>query len=166
MKTIEISDEVYDGLMEISKELNTQSHRGTAMPYFFQVQTRKQIAVPEGNGIEAWHLDGSIIESREEIKEAVDEYKDWNEETSEFDNLEDYDIESILEKAGYAKIHYDYEDVLENAFFTSKACDEHINRNKHNLSSPSNYLSHAYRNPEMELVSKFLIELTGGKLHK
>jgi hypothetical protein len=43
MKTIEVSDEMYEKLMEISKEMNSQSNRGTAMPYFFQVQTKNPI---------------------------------------------------------------------------------------------------------------------------
>ena len=40
MKTIQVTDEMHDFLINISKELNTQSHRATAMPYFFQVQTK------------------------------------------------------------------------------------------------------------------------------
>jgi len=166
MKTIQVSDEIYDSLMELSKELNTQSHRGTAMPYFFQVQTNKKIAVPEGNGIEALHMDGSLIESDKEIEEAVNEYKGWDDATTEFNHLQDYEIEIILEKAGYKKVNYDYEKVLENVFFTSKACDEYIKKNSHNLSNPVNYLSHAFRNPEMEMMMKFLCELDGGKIHK
>lgn len=166
MKKIEVSEEMFDFLTNISKELNSQDHRGTAMPYFFQIQTKRQIAVPEGNGIEAWFYDGAMIETDEEIEKAVNEYKEWDKETSEFNELEDYEIEDILEKAGYRKVNYDYERVLENAFLTSKACDEHIKKNSHNLSSPVNYLSHAHRNPEMEMIQKFLVELTGGKLHK
>lgn len=166
MKTIQISEEMNDFLVNLSKELNTQSHRGTAMPYFFQIQTKKKIAVPEGNGIEAWHMDGSLIESYEEIEEAVNEYKDWDEHTTEFNHLQYDEVESILQEAGYSKVNYDYEEVLENAFFTSKACDEHIKKNSHNLSDPVNYLSHAFRNPEMEMIMKFLVELTGGQLHK
>jgi len=70
-----------------------------------------------------------------------------------------------LELSGYSKVNYDYQSNLENSFLTSKACDEHIRLNSHNLSSPTNYLSHAWRNPEMETVIKFLCELTGGKIH-
>lgn len=135
MKTIEVTDEAYNGLIEISKQMNSQSHRGTAMPYFFQVQTKKQIAVPEGNGIEAWYYDGCLIETEEEIEEAIKEYKGWDEGTTEFNHLEEYEIENLLEEAGFSKVNYDYE-------------------------------YHAFRNPEMELVSKFLCQLTGGEVHK
>lgn len=165
MKTIEVSDEMYEFLMNLSKELNTQDHRGTRMPYFFQVQTQEQVAVPEYQGTQAWHCDGSLIESDEEIEDVIMEYKGWNKHTTEFNKLEDYEIESVLKEMGYDKVYYDYKDNLENAFLTSKACDEHIARNKHNYNSPVNYLSHAYRNPELEKVMEFLCELTGGKLH-
>ena len=166
MKKIEISDEMYEFLMNLSKELNTQDHRGTRMPYFFQVQTQEQIAVPEGCGTEAWHYDGSLIETKEQIEEAVNEYKERDETTTEFNHLEDYEIEEILESAGYSKVNYDYKSNLENCFLTSKACDEHIRINKHNLHSPVNYLSGSFRNPELEMIMKFLCELSGGKLHK
>jgi len=156
---------MYEFLINLSKELNTQDHRGTRMPYFFQVQTKKQIAVPKGCGTEAWHYDGSLIETKKEIEEAVNEYKGWDEATTEFNHLEDYEIEDILESAGYVKVNYDYETELENCFLTSKACDEHIRVNGHNLKSPVNYLSGSFRNPELEMLMKFLCELTGGKLH-
>ena len=166
MKTIQVTDEMHDFLMDLSHELNAQDHRGTRMPYFFQVQTQEQIAVPEGCGTEAWNCDGSLIETEEEIKNAVYEWKEWDEDClDEYEMLDEYDIELILKSAGYSKVNYDYKSNLENAFLTSKACDEHISVNKHNLKSPVNYLSGSFRNPELEMVMKFLCELTGGILH-
>lgn len=167
MKIITVTDEMYKFLMNLSKELNTQDHRVTCMPYFFQVETQEQITVPEGCGTEAWHFDGSLIETSEEIQEAVFQWKEWDEENQDdYDRLEDYEIEEILESAGYSKVNYDYQSNLENSFLTSKACDEHIRINGHNLKSPKNYLSGSFRNPELEMVLKFLCELSGGKIHK
>ena len=165
MKIIQVNDEMYEFLMNLSTELNTQDHRGTRMPYFFQVQTQEQIAVPDGCGTEAWHQDGSMIETHSEIMETICELKEWDQWDDRFCSLDDYERDSILEEAGWNKVTYDYRSNLENAFLTSKACDEHIAANKHNLKSPTNYLSGAYRNPEMEQLMKFLCELTGGKLH-
>ena len=167
MKTITVNNEMYEFLMNLSKELNTQDHRGTRMPYFFQVQTQEQIAVPEGCGTEAWCCDGAIIETESEIMDAIIEFKEWSIEYAEkhYHELDEDEVEETLETAGYRKINYDYRANLENAFLTSKACDEHIRINKHNLNSPSNYLSGAFRNPELEMLMKFLCELTGGKLH-
>lgn len=165
MKTIKVTDEMYEFLVNLSNELNSQDHRGTRMPYFFQIQTKEQIAVPEGHGTEAWHLDGELIETKEEIEQAVNEFKEWDGHTTRFNHLQDYEVEEILESAGYSKVNYDYRANLENSFLTSKACDNHIKTNKHNLKSPINYLSGAHRNPELEMVMRFLCELTGGKLH-
>jgi hypothetical protein len=44
MKTINISDEMYEKLMDISKELNTQNHRSTSMPYIIQVRDFKKVS--------------------------------------------------------------------------------------------------------------------------
>lgn len=165
MKTIEVSDEMYNSLVELSKELNTQDHRCTAMPYFFQVQTNEQIPVPEGCGTEAWHYDGSMIETEEEIIDAIFEYKDESMTKKQIKELDDWEKEAILEKAGYNKVYYDYKHEYKNAFFTEKACKEHIQANKHHYNEPVDYLTHAFRNPEMEMVLQFLCELTNGKLH-
>ena len=163
MNTISLSDENYEFLMNLSRELNEQDHRGTRMPYFFQVQTKHQIAVPEGNGITAWFNDGSLIETEEEIKEVIEEYQDY---TVDYALLDDDTKEEILIDAGYSKVSYDYEPRYENAFLTSKACDAHIESNRHNLSSPVNYLSYASRNPELEKLMEILCGLTGGTLHQ
>lgn len=169
MKTIKVNDEMYEFLMSLSKEINEQDNRATAMPYFFQVQEKKQFAVPNGCGIEAWHLDGSLLDTDDEIKEAVFEFKEWDidsdEDNEKYQNLNELDIEEIME-VNYSKVNYDYDEVYSNCFLTSKACDEHIRINRHNLKQPVNYLSHAYRNKEMEMIYKFLTGLTSGELHK
>lgn len=165
MKQIQVTDEMHEFLMNLSYELNNQDHRGTRMPYFFQVQTKKQIAVPEGNGTKAWHYDGCLIETDDEIQNAVMEIKQFK-TVDEFKLLYEYEIEEILENNDWNKVWYDYDTELENAFLTSKACDEHIRVNRHNLKDPVNYISGAFRNPELEMVMKFLCELTGGELHR
>jgi hypothetical protein len=164
MKTIEISDEMYDSLMELSKELNTQSHRSTAMPYFFQIQTQDKRHVADGCGTECYYFDGSEIETDEEINEAVADYKDWS--ISRVSKLSKDEKIDILEDAGWQRAEYQFADVYENAFFTEKACKEHIRLNHYHYNKPVDYLTHAFRNPEMELVLKFLCELTNGQLHK
>jgi hypothetical protein len=166
MKTIEVSDEMYNSLIELSKELNTQDHRATAMPYFFQIRTQKEVAVPEGCGTECWVLDDSKIETAEEINNEIFDYKDGNVSLDFITKLNDWEKEAILEGAGWRKVNYDFVDHFENAFLTAKACKEHIQSNKHHYDYPVDYLSHAFRNPELELVLKFLCELTKGELHK
>jgi hypothetical protein len=166
MKTIEINDETYNFLMDLSKEINNQNHRGTAMPYFFQVQTKHQIAVPEGNGNIAWHYDGNLIETKEEIIQAIYDYRDGDLTKKAIKEMSNWERESEMERAGYSKVNYDFEERLENSFLTEKACLQHIKDNKHNLSQPQDYLSYASRNPEMEKLLIFICGLTGGGLHK
>lgn len=162
MKQIEVTDEMYDFLSELSKEIKTQDNRATAYPYFFQVQEDEEIAVPEGCGEEIWVLDGEIcLRTDQDIKEAVFEWKDWElgkrEDEAEFAELNVFDIEEILEN-NYRKVNVDIRHKYSNCFLTEKAYKEHIQCNGHNLSNPKSYLFYAYRNREMEMLFKFLTD--------
>lgn len=166
MKTIKVSNEMYNSLMELSKDITTQDNRCTAMPYFFQIQTKEIINVPEDSGTECWYYDGSKIETEEEINSVIYDCHEGLTAKKVIKEMSDCDKEEILESAGWQKAHYDYEYKYQNAFFTEKACKLHIEQNKHHYNNPIDYLSFAFRNIEMEMVMKFLCELTGGKLHK
>ena len=148
--------------MNLSKELTTQDHRSTAMPYIFQIQTQEEVPAVEGNGTEAWIYDGSKIETEQEITEAIAEYKGL---AIEDVTKDEYDRAEILEAAGYRKIHYEMKEQLQNAFLTLKACEEHIRLNNHHYNKPVSYLSHSFRNPELETLMKFLCGLTGKEIH-
>ena len=164
MKTIEVTDEMYEFLINLSNELTTQDNRATAMPYIFQIQTQEEVPAMEGNGNVAWFYDGSKIESEQEITEAIAEYKGLDiEDVSKYYGFE---REAILEDAGYRKIYYDTKEQYQNAFLTSKACDRHISENAYHYNKPVNYLSHAFRNPELETLLKFVCGLTGKSIHQ
>ena len=168
-KNIQVTDEMYEFLMNLSNEINNQDHRGTQMPYFFQVQEEKETAAPDGCGTTVWICDGEVLRTEQDIKEAVFEYKEWDLESEDdnkkFESLCEYQIEEILEN-NYYQCDVTTEHTYSNAFFTLKACDEHIKRNRHNLNSPVNFLSYAARNPELEKLFEFLCGLTGGTPHK
>ena len=53
-----------------------------------------------------------------------------------------------------------------NAFLTAKGCKDHIEKNSYHYNDPIDYLNCAWRNPEMELISKFLCGLVGKEPHK
>lgn len=163
MKTINVSDEMYNFLIDLSREINTQDHRSTAMPYFFQIKTKKEVACPDGCGNEKWFRDDHTIESEEEINEEILEIKG---ESTDLGSLNYRDKESILEDNGWVKIHYTFEKEYKNAFLTEKACKAHIKANDYHYNEPVDYLSFAFRNPELEMIFKFLCELTNGELHK
>lgn len=169
MKTIEVSDEMYDQLMALSTEINQQDNRATAMPYFFQIHQEEKIFGVDGdydNDGYIWYHPGSeskISPNRDEMMEWLSSYQDISVDP----DITDEDLEKELEEYGCHKGYYRDQEVLHNAFFTSKACKEHIQANKHHYQTDAvDYLNHAFRNPELELVLKFLCELTGGSLHK
>lgn len=164
MKTIEVSDEMYDKLIALSNEMNRQDHRCTAMPYFFQVMETKKIYGVDGDydtdGY-VWVKDGTTQNTIESMIEALE-----NDEV-EFDkeNATESFLENLMEENGYVKGYYRNEEVYSNAFLTEKSCKEHIQANKYHYENPVDYLSHAFRNPDMEIISQFLCELTGGEIH-
>jgi hypothetical protein len=174
MKTIEISDEMYDALVEISTNINNQDNRCTASPYFYQVQTKKEVAAYEGCGTEVWYNSDlcKTLKTEEDIKEYIieDMLDNMDPEYStdeanilaeeDYLGLTEYDITEYLEEHNFNKYDVQEENVYENMFFTEKACDQHIKINKHNMNEPRSYVQHAYRNPELEVVIKFLSSLT------
>lgn len=162
-KLIKVSEEMYDFLMSLSKEVNSQDHRATAMPYIFQVETQEEVIAVEGNGSEVWVCDDSRLDTEEEITNSIAEHKEIEPHEVPTDWLE---RETILEEMGYRKIYLETKAVYQNHFFTEKACKEHIERNKHRYSEPECFLSHASRNPELEMLYTFITELTGCKIHK
>jgi hypothetical protein len=164
MKTIEVSDEMYEKLIALSNEMNNQDHRCTAMPYFFQVRETKRVyGVDPDYGSDGymWVRDGAIENTKESMIQALE-----NDEI-EFDkeNATKSYLELLMEENGFNKGYYKNEEVYSNCFLTEKSCKEHIQANKYHYEEPVDYLSHAFRNPDMELISQFLCELTGGKIH-
>lgn len=174
MKTIQVTDEMYNFLMGLSHELNTQDHRCTAMPYYFTVRETKEVAAHEGCGVEILYSSEYETELRteDEKREWIKEHEDYfqgtifENEAIDLENQTAYDLDVMLGELCFDKFYIDTDYTYENCFLTSKACDEHIRINKHNLKEPVNYLKHAFRNPELEKVLQFLCELTNGKLHK
>ncbi|MFR4037122.1 MAG: hypothetical protein ACLTZT_04500 [Butyricimonas faecalis] len=76
MKTIQVTDEIYAFLSNLSKEIKSQDNRATAPPYF-QVQEDEEIAVPKGCG-KKFGCDGEIcLRTKGDIKGAIFEWKGW-----------------------------------------------------------------------------------------
>lgn len=188
---LEMTGEMYLALMELSKEMNSQDHRSTRMPYFFQVQHLKEVACYEGQGTEIWaNQDENELRTEEEINEEVGNiidadfmayFKDverWkvNPETNDeykqtyigehIADMDHSDKEELLEANEYQKYNVEDVKVYSKCFFTAKACKQHIENNKHHYREPVSYLMGNSRSPEIELIQQFLCELSGGKLHK
>jgi hypothetical protein len=82
-----------------------------------------------------------------------------------FKDYTDNDFNVYLElHHGFERLSYDYKEIYKNAFFTAKACDDHIRRNAHHYSEKAcSYGASAWRNPEIELIHKFLEILATNK---
>lgn len=178
MKTIEVSDEMYDKLMELANEMTTQDPRATRMPHMFQIRSRKKVY--------DWGLNGDVniwIGGSESEIETFDDLIDymkmysydipenlkelWDGETIEYKDNDYYDIDDFIEEIclDLRKCSYSWEYIYDNHFLTAKACQEHIDKNDYHYNQPVTYLNHAWRNPEMELVSEFLCGLVGKKMN-
>lgn len=164
-KSIEVSEEMYDALMSLSREINQQDHRGTAMPYFFQVQEKQRInGVQESDDFEWMTEDGETFD--DDIISIVRQLEEDNHDIPEHINEVGREMSSFLLDKGYRKNYFRMTNKYSNAFFTAKACKEHIEANEYHYVEPVDYLSYASRNKELELVYKFLCELTGGSIYK
>lgn len=179
MKTIEVSEEVYVKLIELANEMTTQDPRGTRMPHMFQIRDWKKVYDESGNGDNTFWLDRTCdpieIEKledlleylrSEDIEHDVDEIKsmwaDW-ESHSWSNDLKDWIEENCPNLEQWS---YSMEPVYTNCFLTAKAAQEHLDSNHYHYHQKANvYLNHAWRNPEAELVSEFLCNLVGKKIH-
>jgi hypothetical protein len=170
MKTIEVSEEMYDKLISLATEMTTQDPRGTKMPHMFQIRDwKKQYD---------WGLNGDthiwVGDYSEEI-ETLDEFKDYLENNGFGipENIEDiwndhWDMEDWIESNNIELKQCSYSLVPEytNHFLTAKAAEEHLRLNNYHYHKDADvYLKHAWRNPEAELVSGFLCSLAGKKIH-
>lgn len=178
MKTIQVTDEMYNDLVKLSKEYTTQDNRGTRMPYLFQVRDKQRVYYMDVNqgSNQIWHDGESIVEDFEDLKDYLDsfgfEYTDKEEGIIKliFESWtqkylfrrEDISRDEFFKKycPDLKEGSYSIEEIYTNAFFTAKCCKEHIQNNRHHYHEPIDYLNYADRNPEMELISNFLCEIS------
>jgi hypothetical protein len=173
MKTIEVSDEMYDRLMALAHEITTQDPRGTRAPHIFQVREWKRVYDWGLNGNQAIWVDQgnqSEIETYEELVNHLDSYG-----ITIPDNLKEmweesgwWDLKEFLEQncSSMEECSYSLEPVYHNYFLTEKACKEHVRLNGYHYNNPDTYLQHAWRNPDMELVAEFFCGLLGKTPHQ
>jgi predicted transcriptional regulator len=177
-KTIEVSDEMYDKLIELATEMTTQDPRATRMPHMFQIRDWKKVYDAELNGDVRIFLDrGNNIEI-ETVEQLIDYLNDYEIEFSEdevremWDNRAECswqsDIKDWLEERVSDLEEYSYSLVPEysNCFLTAKAAQEHLDKNYYHYHKDADvYLNHAWRNPEADIISEFLCGLVGKEIH-
>jgi hypothetical protein len=174
MKRIEIDDEMYNSLIHLATEMSSQNPRGTRMPHIFQIRDWRRVYDDNLNGDVRVFIDSSdgwtVIETIDELRHYIS-----SEDVIEPDNLDEmwecdyhWDLDEWVEEnlPKLSKSTYSMEPIYINAFLTAKAAQSHLDSNNYHYHPNADvYLHHAWRNPEAELVSKFLMGLIGKELH-
>ena len=178
MKTIEISDELFSQIEEISKRMNSRNHLWTAMPYFWTIREKKMVSSDDdacdfliiSEDWETWlSSDSKESDFHKYIREndLKSQYTEWRIDShciwkADQDEL----IEFLEEECWCHKWWYQYIDTYKNSFFTYEACMNHIKSNHYHYTEPTPYLFHAWRNPEMEAIQELICEISWWKIHK
>lgn len=170
---IEIPDDLYNHLMKISHEMNTQDHRCTSMPYIFRILVTESKAVPEW----CWDFHVWVHEWEEafrdehnsfliEAQKYIESY--FSEEDYEDVDFEDEDdVESFLDIKWFDKCDMEKLEDQRWFFLTHESAKRHWEMNRHHYPDEfQDYLDYCWRDPDMEAVQRFLCELSGGKIHK
>jgi hypothetical protein len=174
MKTIAISNDMYNNLVELATEMTTQDPRGTRMPHMFQIRDWKKVYDADLNGDTKIFIErgyGVEIETVEDlIEHLINSGTEFNEEElrdmweNDYDfGLPDWIDEHCPELEPYS---YSMEPFYTNCFLTAKAAQAHLDKNYYHYHKNADvYLNHAWRNPEAELVTEFLCGLIGKEIH-
>lgn len=168
MKNIQISDEMYDFLINLSEKMKKQDNRFTASPYIYQIQDDYKVynINDEGEYIELV-INGcdSVLLNCDNILELFYDYNitpPSNLKTL-FDNNEISSIIDILRKNfnfSFNTFSFDYDKKYTNCFLSQEACDNHIKNKKHHYLNPKSYVSYLYHNYEMEQLINFILTLS------
>lgn len=178
MKNIEVSEEMYNKLIELATEMTTQDPRATRMPHMFQIRDWKRVYDFNLNGDVSFWMDRTgdprEIESLEDLLDYLNEM-DIEHDPDEIEQLwmlrdvnYDTDLNDWIEEncPELEPCTYSMEPVYVNCFLTAKSAQEHLDSNYYHYHKNADvYLNHAWRNPEMDTISEFLCSLVGKKPH-
>lgn len=138
MKTITISDEQFDFINGVAKEMEKQSNRATQFPLFvIQVDVKRY-------GDSSWCNEAERKDDSDgEMCDSCEKLYDDSEEIPEYCSDCDSDC--------FVWFNWDTEfDLNAGVFFTAEACEKHIKQNDYHYTNPKSYAIGAWRNPEME----------------
>lgn len=162
MKTIQVSDEDYETLMELSKELQQQENQSQAFPYFWEPSSKKIVINPHDEG-EFLQL---LIDGQSVDPDSVAEYDDF-EKYNRFleENHDDHEmgvyhqelesdwieyVEESMDEATTMSYDKEYQEDHNPTLFLSDA-QSYIRQNRHHLSEePRTYARTIWRMPKMQ----------------
>jgi hypothetical protein len=159
MKTIEVSDEDYKTLMELSRELQLQDNHSQAFPYFWESCSEKLIRDPNDEGEIRQVYDYDAEESYTVEEYAENNHKVWL-SFLKYNNIEEKQYHSKFGRrfGEYLSVHYscasyssNLEQVSEHnpSLFLSDVT-KYIFNNQHHLGKcPRTYARTVQRMPKM-----------------
>lgn len=177
MRTIELTDEQYDLLQSLVKELQTQPNWSQAFPYFWVPSSLKKVPNVNDEGVEVTIFDPDYCDHytpKEYAEEYEDRWQDFLEYTDEWeddseeepraytDEDEEEWVDYIRNYCNEVRVYsYDWERQTENnpSLFLSDVqnfCDT----NQHHLGrEPKPYSSTIWRMPKMEQFIKLVMSM-------
>lgn len=163
MREIKVTDEQYDFLINLSKEINTQDNLATAHPLYCIFDKEDVPTSSDYSDKYAWlsydcdyHIDG---DDKKSIKEKIQSYKDDNPE--EVENMKDMGEDDAMEHMEFKKVYgIEKERFTGNAFLTMKAAKRFIELNHYHYKKPYVFVTSAWRNDEMQTIMGIIKELS------
>jgi hypothetical protein len=179
MKTLELTNEQYDLLMELQKELKTQDHRSTANPIYFIQRRIKEYGIDADYAEGTDYMIGGKIYTEDELKEYIvqcysEELESFINETDDINNIDDIDsdiymLDDLIDFVNeteideiICKIHYRYQEVVHEYSFSlfEKDSLDHIDLNGHNIGGQYyTYVGSNQKTPRMNKLRELLLEL-------
>ena len=167
MNKIDLSQEDYDFLKDLSHELNTQPNDGSAEPLFWGIMEKTEVLAPEGCGRPKIRHDDGAWEFDEAVSYVNDIIHEYDEDIqSEWQNIDKDFPEDVCEfmqerlKWDFCDLYWaEDKDVLSRntgAFITKRAAKNYVEKYAYNHNQPYTYAMTAFRNPEYERLIKIL----------
>jgi hypothetical protein len=162
MKTIQITDEQYEFLINLSKELKIQDNRITENP-IYRVYQKITIVKADGFGNQVGYLDSEGHITRLEDLQKSGEIENYRKEHLEYSDEDDeYILENRLE---YQKLEFSEEDISVSGqvYFTENAAATHIAANHYHYDHPFVFVESAWRNYEWQKIREIILSLDSEK---
>ncbi len=156
-KQICIPEESYNFMKDLAQKMKKQDNRSTASPHLYMIREKYKEYNLHGEG----EFSEYVCEGESYDKDQVIEYMREN-------YLEDLTDEECMEKAeedGYVEYTYNLEtrfsETNPNVFLTEDAAKKHLKLNNYHFHGGFDYIIHAWRNPEMEMLFKVIADIGG-----
>lgn len=135
--------EAIDWLKNLMTEIDSADSKGTAKPFQYLLQQKREYVSHPGYGIQTRKIyyhhimeDGGAASYEEAVSEITEYYgKDHEEIETEIGSIEEFEMGHYWETS--------------QAFLTENGLKRHLDINGHNLGERRGYVVHAFRNPEM-----------------